>query len=87
MSDACLGCQYIETDPVTLHNGTVVCSSCEAWRHECEARWVLQMRDVRARREYLRKVEQGHRGTPPNPERAEALRATMMELWGKRGRD
>ena len=34
----CLGCNLIETAPVTLRTGTVVCSSCEAWRHECEAR-------------------------------------------------
>ena len=34
----CLGCNMIETAPVTLRTGVVVCSSCEAWRHECEAR-------------------------------------------------
>ena len=34
----CLGCNLIETAPVTLRTGVVVCSNCEAWRHECEAR-------------------------------------------------
>ena len=37
----CLGCNLIETSPVTLRDGRVVCSSCESWRFECEARYVL----------------------------------------------
>ena len=40
MSD-CLGCNLIETSPVTLRDGRIVCSSCECWRLECEARHVL----------------------------------------------
>ena len=51
----CLGCLYIETAPVTLRDGRVVCSSCEAWRLECEARTILKRRD---RKEYLEKVRQ-----------------------------
>ena len=51
----CLGCLYIETAPVTLRDGRVVCSNCEAWRLECEARMVLKRRD---RKEYLEKVRQ-----------------------------
>lgn len=51
----CLGCLYIETAPVTLRDGRVVCSSCEAWRLECEARMVLKRRD---RKEYLEKIRQ-----------------------------
>ena len=51
----CLGCNYIETAPVTLRDGRVVCSSCEAWRLECEARTILKRRD---RKEYLEKVRQ-----------------------------
>lgn len=51
----CLGCNYIETAPVTLRDGRVVCSSCEAWRLECEARMALKRRD---RKEYLEKVRQ-----------------------------
>ena len=39
----CLGCNLIETAPVTLRTGVVVCSSCEAWRHECEARDTMQL--------------------------------------------
>ena len=37
----CLGCNLIEISPVTLRDGRVVCSSCECWRFECEARFVL----------------------------------------------
>ena len=51
----CLGCNLIETAPVTLRDGRVVCSSCEAWRLECEARTILKRRD---RKEYLEKVRQ-----------------------------
>ena len=51
----CLGCSYIETAPVTLRDGRVVCSSCEAWRHECEARYVLAMKN-KAIKEYLEGV-------------------------------
>ena len=54
MSD-CLGCNLIETSPVTLRDGRVVCSSCNAWRLECEARMALKRRD---RKEYLEKVRQ-----------------------------
>ena len=51
----CLGCNLIETAPVTLRDGRVVCSSCEAWRLECEARMVLKRRD---RKEYIEKIRQ-----------------------------
>jgi hypothetical protein len=44
----CLGCNYIETAPVTLRDGRVVCSSCQAWRLECEARHVLALPHRRA---------------------------------------
>jgi hypothetical protein len=51
----CLGCNLIKTAPVTLRDVRVVCSSCEAWRLECEARTILKRRD---RKEYLEKVRQ-----------------------------
>ena len=54
MSD-CLGCNLIESSPVTLRDGRIVCSSCEAWRLECEARMVLARKD---RKEYLEKIRQ-----------------------------
>jgi hypothetical protein len=51
----CLGCNLIETSPVTLRTGVVVCSSCECWRHECEARFVLTKPDAE-KRKYLEGV-------------------------------
>jgi len=50
-----LGCKLIETAPVLLRDGRVVCSSCNAWRLECEARMVLARKD---RKEYLEKIRQ-----------------------------
>ena len=43
MTSPCLGCNAIETHPVTLDSGHVVCSSCDAWRHECEVRDLARM--------------------------------------------
>jgi len=45
----CLGCNFIETSSVTLRDGRIVCSSCEAWRLECEARFVLTKPDAEKR--------------------------------------
>lgn len=56
---SCLGCNRLETDQVTkLIDGTVVCTWCEAWRAECEARHILAIPDKVARREYLRGREE-----------------------------
>ena len=46
----CLGCNNIEAHPVPLHDGRVVCSSCEDWRHECEARAIMKLGGTLARR-------------------------------------
>lgn len=75
----CLGCMKIETHPVTLIDGRVVCSSCEDWRAECEAREVLNMRTLIERRTYLDAVE-GRRGKQATDE----LRALIAALWEKR---
>lgn len=56
---SCLGCNRLETDQVTkLIDGTVVCTWCESWRAECEARHILAIPDKVARREYLRGREE-----------------------------
>ena len=51
----CLGCNMIETSPVTLRDGRIVCSSCECWRFECEARYVLTKPDAE-KRAYLEAI-------------------------------
>lgn len=73
----CLGCERITYQPVTLRTGKVVCSSCEAWRLECEARYVLAMPTKEARQAYLAELK----------DRAEPLKAEMMAIYegGKRG--
>lgn len=55
MVSDCLGCNLIEMSSVTLRDGRVVCSSCECWRHECEARFVLTKLDAE-KRAYLEAI-------------------------------
>jgi len=75
----CLGCNLIETAPVTLHTGAVVCSSCEAWRHETEARAIMALPSTRERRAWLDGIEH-KRGKPAR----EALQKTIGLLWPSR---
>ena len=72
--EGCLGCEKITYQPVTLRTGTVVCSSCEAWRLECEARYVLAMPTKEQRQAYLGDLK----------ERAEKLKAEIMAIHGGR---
>lgn len=74
----CLGCMAIEEHPVTLNAGAVVCSSCPAWRLECEAREVLA-KPLEKRRVYLLDVEQA-RGKPATEE----LKTAITVEWQKR---
>jgi hypothetical protein len=41
----------------TLHDGTVVCSACPEWRHECEVRHLANMATKEMRATYLAGVE------------------------------
>ena len=75
----CLGCMRIESHPVTLLDGRTVCSSCECWRAETEARDVLNMRTLIERRAYLEAVE-----TRRGKLAADALRALIAAQWEKR---
>jgi hypothetical protein len=75
----CLGCSAIETAPVTLIDGTVVCSSCDAWRRETEARHILSMKPLSVRQAWLADIEK-RRGKAS----ADKLRADMMRLWEHR---
>lgn len=61
---------------VTLLDGTEVDSASEAWRHECEARYVASRPTLLDRREYLDAVER-RRGQAE----ADRLRQTMKQLW------
>lgn len=74
----CLGCNRVETHPVTLPDGTVVCNECPAWLAECEIRYVVGLRTNDERRTYLEHVTK-HRGV----EAAQALRMAAFERMRK----
>ena len=69
MVSDCLGCNLIEMSSVTLRDGRIVCSSCECWRHECEARHVLTKPDAE-KRAYLEGIGE---------KRGEAARQELRE--------
>lgn len=76
---SCLGCERIESHPVKLHDGRVACSSCEAWRAECEARTIMRMATVQERRAWLDGIE-SKRGKKAR----ESLQALITTLWPSR---
>lgn len=61
---------------VTLIDGSEVDSASEAWRAECEARHVLAMPAVEARREYLTGIQK-RRGQAAY----QALADLVREVW------
>lgn len=77
----CLACGEVHPDDreMTLHDGRVVSSYSEAYRHEAEARAVLDMPTKAARWTFLSAVER-HRGKPA----ADAIRETVKKLWDLR---
>lgn len=74
----CLACgkTHSEAIEVTLHDGRVVSSYSEDWRHETEARAVLALPTKFDRASLLKNIER-HRGK----ETADALKATVTTLW------
>lgn len=56
-SERCLGCSKIETKPVELPDGTIVCNECPAWLDECEIRYVVGLSTNGSRAAYLEAVE------------------------------
>lgn len=51
----------------------------EAWRHECEARWILKLPSLDERRAWLASLEK-KRGQA----HVEQLKRTMRKLWEQR---
>lgn len=79
----CADCPRDRT--ITLTSGETVCSHCERFRAECEARWLLRMPSKADRRRYLD-------GEPGNPRRkgvrgmrgdaaVTALETLAREIW------
>lgn len=64
---------------VTLHDGTEVPSDSEAWRHECEARSIMNMPTLEKRRAHLAAITK-IRGQAA----ADRIRETMSILWPRR---
>ena len=64
---------------VTLHDGRQVDSASEEWRHLCEARNILSLRNVTERRDWLDAIEK-RRGKAS----ADRLRETVQALWKAR---
>jgi hypothetical protein len=63
---------------VRLHDGSVVDSASDAWRHECEARAIVALPTLAMRRACLEAIEH-KRGKAA----ADRLRVTMRALWGQ----
>jgi hypothetical protein len=64
---------------VKFVDGTLVDSASEAWRSECEARFVLGMQPKSTRQDFLAAVEK-RRGKSA----ADKLRADVLALWSRR---
>lgn len=71
-------CQWQPTT-VTLYDGQQVLSNSEEWRHECEARYILNMDTKTERIEQLKRIEK-HRGTAER----DRLEKTILQLWSAR---
>lgn len=87
---SCKNCEHPDARRVTLLDGREVCSWCEEWRHECEARTVLNFPSLRMRQEYLygKMSRWGERTGGVKQKRGEQalkrLEDTMLELWNRR---
>jgi hypothetical protein len=83
-TERCAGCNLLDTKPVTLSDGRIVCSSCPEWREECAARHrealaVLAIPTTAGRREYIDTVEHS-RGKLAGYR----LRTDVLEEWDRR---
>lgn len=75
----CLGCGTCEDAPtVTLHTGKVVCSGCNDYRRECEAREMNAL-PIDKRRALFAQIKE-KRGA----EAAAVLWSDMQQLGGKK---
>ena len=64
---------------VALWDGQMACTYSEAWRHECEARMLLNMRTLEGRRGAILAIA-SLRGRPV----ADLLQDTMAAIWKSR---
>lgn len=71
-------CSWIAPD-VILIDGTVVSSNSEAWRHQCEAIYILSLPSKEIRQEILGKIGQRRGGYAKI-----RLETTIIEVWQAR---
>lgn len=91
---ACLGCARLEQpdrNTVVLLTGETVCTWCEAWRLECqareiEARGILGMADRETRQAHLDLLEACHGVNDPahGAEYRRRLESAILGLWRAR---
>lgn len=93
MTAPCSSCAHQDKPRATLVDGRQVCTWCEDWRHECEARHVLSLQPLAARRAYLygrpeqkfgRTMYVGGIEQKRGVEAVRRLEATMTALWERR---
>lgn len=91
-------CPHPDKPRATLVDGRQVCTWCEAWRHECEARHILAMPTLAQRRACLYGVRESQlksgkwvqvqvvRGIEQvrGQDAVRRLEATMLALWRAR---
>lgn len=56
----CAKCTKPDAERVTLVDGRQVCTWCEDWRHECEARAILAIQPLARRRAHLYGIQEPH---------------------------
>lgn len=89
----CPTCSSTLCQPITLLDGAITCTYSEAWRHECEARTILNMTPLAARRAYLYGTLDrwgklsGGVDKKRGPVALKQLEDTMVLLWRKRVAD
>lgn len=87
---SCAKCIKPDAPRVTLIDGRQVCSWCEEWRHECEARAILKISPLARRRAHLFGTPgwDGQRKGGIEQRRGEAelkrLQNTMTAIWKQR---
>lgn len=85
--------RYPNEQLVTLHDGTEVSNYSEEWRHECEARAILNMPTKRQRQDFLwgkwdpeRNRDIGGVQQVRGEAAVTRLEETILSLWEKRKR-
>lgn len=86
----CITCQHPGKPRTTLVDGRDVCTWCEDWRHECEARQILSMPTLARRRAHLYGTKNEYRKPAGGilqirgEDELRRLEQTITALWQQR---